>query len=296
MPVAAAMLVETWGHHAWVIRLLALGALLGVAGIVATIVRIETASATLALASAGLVLTGLVAVGGQPGAAGPESLMLALVLAAFLSLRTIPGARGAALAALLVSAACLTQHQAIGFAVAALVYLALEGRLRLSVFVLGMALFGGGAYVLLSHLLGPWFNFYAWDVPVRSVSFAPVRMLEHLGGHVVGTLGTLTLATVVSLALPAHDWRRLWLSMSAAALTVGLIASQTSSGVPLAAVATATALALIGPIAMKHVTGHLSAWPGSKRMGGESVMLAALALQFVALFARISPPTLLAGG
>ena len=34
---------------------------------------------------------------------------------------------------------------------------------------LGMALFLGGGYVALSHYLGPWFNYYAWDLPVRSL-------------------------------------------------------------------------------------------------------------------------------
>lgn len=298
LPMAAVGLSDALGSHVWLIRLLSLVALLGVAGIIAAIVRVETGNATLAVASAGLLLAGFAALGGQPGAASPEPLMLVLVLAAFLSLRAIPGVGGAVIAALLVSAACFTQQQAIGFAAAVVLCLAFQGRSRLVAYVLGMALFGGGGYALLSRALGPWFNFYAWDVPVRSLQFAPIRLMDHLGGELLGTLGALTLATVLGLALPPQPWRGpggLWLWMSLAALAAGLFATQSGPTAPLAALTSVAALALIGPMAMKSVTGHLSAWPGSGRMGGESVMLMALALQFVALFTRLSPTRLLAG-
>jgi hypothetical protein len=36
---------------------------------------------------------------------------------------------------------------------------------------------------------------------------------------------------------------------------------------------------------VQRVTQHLSNWPGGSRMGGQAVVLAALALQFVTLFA-----------
>jgi len=40
------------------------------------------------------------------------------------------------------------------------------------------------------------------------------------------------------------------------------------------------------------VTRHLAAWPGSSRMGGQTVVLAALALQFLMLLSSASPALL----
>jgi hypothetical protein len=207
LPIATLVLVDTMGRHLWLIRMMTLIALLGVAGIVAAIVHIETGNWTLSLAAPGLMLAGYVALGGQPGMAGPEPLMLALVLAGFLSLRTIPGAWGAAIGALLITVACFTHQRAVGFAAAAMLYLAIEGRSRLTAYALAFGALGGGGYVLVSHVLGPWFNFYAWDVPIRTLEFAPTRLLDFLGRDLIGTLGAMTLAAVLGLALPSQPWR-----------------------------------------------------------------------------------------
>jgi hypothetical protein len=40
---------------------------------------------------------------------------------------------------------------------------------------------------------------------------------------------------------------------------------------------------------MQRITGHLSAWPGSTRLAGRGVVLAALALQFVVFLSCVSP-------
>ncbi|MEO5616197.1 MAG: hypothetical protein ABIS67_00350, partial [Candidatus Eisenbacteria bacterium] len=45
------------------------------------------------------------------------------------------------------------------------------------------------------------------------------------------------------------------------------------------------ALAIVGPISAQRVTQHLAAWPGSSRLGGQAVVMAALVLQFVMLLA-----------
>lgn len=298
LPVAVQMLVDTWGPRLWPIRLLTLIALLGVAGIIATIVHVETGSRTLGIAGAGLMLAGYLALGGQPGVAAPEPLMLAMVLAGLLSLRAMGGAWGAIIAATVVSVACFTDQQAVAFAAAGGLYLAFEGRGRLTPYLLVIALVGGGGYLLLSRVLGPWFNFYAWDVPVLSLQFAPARLLDYLGRELLGTLGGLTLAAILGLALPPEPWRGpsgVWMCMAAAALGAGLIATQVAGGTPNASLTSISALALIGPIAMRQVTKHLSAWPGSNRLGGESVLFAILALQFMTLFAHFSPVRALAG-
>lgn len=298
LPIAALIFLDTFGQHLGLLRLLALITLLGVAGIVASVVHVETGSWALAVAAPGLLLAGFVTLGGQPGIAGPEPLMLALVMAGFLSLRSIPGAWGAMIAGLMLSVACFTQQQAVGFAAAGLVYLVIEGRRRAGAFALVLGVVGGGGYAVLSRLLGPWFNFYAWDVPLRSLQFAPGRILDYLGGDLLGTLGALMLAALLGLALPSRPWRGpggLWVCLSAAALVAGLVATQRTAGAPDATLTTVTALALIGTMALKFVTGHLAAWPGSTRLNDESVLFVALALQFVALLARLSPERLLGG-
>jgi hypothetical protein len=297
LPVASLMFVQTLGPRLWVIRMLAMIALLGVAVIVASIIHLETDSWTLAGAGAGLTLAGYVALGGQPGAALPEPLMLALVLSGFLSMRTIQGTWGAGIAALLISVACFTQQHAIWFAAAGFLYLVYEHRRRQGIFLLGIAVLGAGGYLVLSQLLGPWFNFYAWDVPMRSLQFDPARLVAFMGNQLLGTLGALTLAAVFGLALPPEPWRGpggLWMCMTAAAVALGLMATQ-AGGTTVAALTIVTALALIGPIAMQLVTGHLSAWPGSTRMTGEGVLFVAIGLQFVMLFARLIPMGLLGG-
>jgi hypothetical protein len=295
-PLASLMFVETWGARLWVIRLMAMIALLGVAAIVASIVHLETDSWTLAVAGAGLTLAGYLAVGGQPGVAAPEPLMLALVLSGFLAMRTIHGTWGAGIAALLIAVACFTQQLAAGFAVAAFLYLALERRRRQGIYLLGIGLLCGGGYLLLSQVLGPWFNFYAWDVPLRSLQFSPARLLVFFGDELLGTLGALTLAAVFGLALPPEPWRGpggLWMCMTVAAVGLALAATQGSEATG-AALTIVAALALMGPIAMKLVTAHLSAWPGSTRMGGEGILFVALGLQFVMIFARLAPMRLFA--
>ena len=45
---------------------------------------------------------------------------------------------------------------------------------------------------------------------------------------------------------------------------------------------------VLGPISMQKITRHLSAWPGSTRLGGEGVVLAGLSLQFFMFFSRLS--------
>ena len=68
-------------------------------------------------------------------------------------------------------------------------------------------------------------------------------------------------------------------------LAAGLIATQTTSFGSATLIPSLVMLALVGPISMLRVTGHLSAWPGSTRMSGQGVVLTALTLQFIMFFA-----------
>jgi len=76
--------------------------------------------------------------------------------------------------------------------------------------------------------------------------------------------------------------------MGFATVGAGLIATQSSFAGPQVLVPIVVLLALLGPISMQKITRHLSAWPGSTRLGGEGVVLAGLSLQFFMFFSRLS--------
>jgi hypothetical protein len=186
------------------------------------------------------------------------------------------------------TAALFTSPQSTWFIAAALVALALDARQRLLVFSLVLAILAGGGYVLFSKLWGPWFNAAAWGDPVRALSWNFSAPLEYVGGDLLGRLGVLTLAAVLSFALPTAPWRGkggLWTLMGIAALAEGLAGTQTSGWDAGSLAPSVITLAVLGPVSMQRVLGHLSSWPGSKRLAGQGLMLTALSLQFVMFFA-----------
>lgn len=290
VPLVAAVLFDAFGAHVMWLRTVSLLAILGLAVGVMAAVHEETSNRTLATASAGLLLVGYGLLAGNPATARPEPLMLVLALGGGLALRSMPGAAGGLIAALMLSAACFTHAQGAWFAVAAFIYLTREDRGRLVPYTLGMAVFYGGGHLALSHVLGPWFNYHAWDLPLRSLRFDAPAMLHFVGGQLLGTLGVLTVMTVFSFALPTRPWlgpSGLWSCLGIAALGAGLLATQSVAPEPQALAICVVALALVGPIAMHRVSQHLSAWPDSSRLAGEGVVVVALVLQFVAMFSGV---------
>lgn len=294
-PLVAAVLVDALGPRFWGLRAIALLSTLLLAVLAMVIVHEETDNRTLGAASGCLILAGYGLMVGNPAVARPEPLMLVLALGGCLALRVMPGATGGLVASLMLSAASFTHPQAVWFAVAALVYLTLEDRGRLVPYTLGLGLFLGGGYLLLSRALGPWFNYHAWDLPVRSLRFDGPGLMRFVGSWLLGTLGVLTVTTVLSFALPTRTWRGpggLWACVGVAAIAAALLATQSSAPEPQALAICVVALALVGPISMHRVSQHLSSWPDSTRMAGEGMLLLVLVLQFVALFSAV-PPALL---
>lgn len=288
LPLAAAPLAQTFGPEAWQPRAVVLIAMLLVALLVLFVARLETASWTLAASSVGFMALGLNLLAAPPGLAHPEPLMTLLVLAGFLALRLSSGRTGAMLSAVALSAAFFTDPQAAWFAAAAIFALRLEDRRRLLAFALVLAVLVGGLHVLLSRTLGPWFNWGAWGDPVRALRWNSAAPLQLVGGDLLGRLGVLTFATVLSFALPTAPWRGkggLWVCMGVAAAAAALAATQTNGFGGSSLVPSLVVLAFVGPLSMQRVTGHLSSWPGSSRMGGQGVVLTALVLQFVMFFA-----------
>lgn len=288
LPLAVTPLVRTFGAEPWAPRVVALLAIVLTGMLIFFIVRLETSNWTLAVTSVGFMALGFNLLAAPPGIARPELLMLLFVILAFYTLRMTEGLGGAMLAAVPLAAAFFTDAQALWYIAAALVALRLDDKERLLAFVLVLGILVGGGHALLSRQLGPWFNFIAWGDPLRSVHWNPAGPLQFVGSDLLGKLGVLTLATVLSFALPTAPWRGkggLWLCMGMAALAAGLTATQMAGFGPAALIPSMIVLAMVGPLSIQRVTGHLSAWPGSSRLGGQGVVLTALALQFLMFFA-----------
>ncbi|MGH7534241.1 MAG: hypothetical protein ACREMG_01510, partial [Gemmatimonadales bacterium] len=234
-PLVAAVLVDALGPNLLWLRLISLLSIAALAVLVMAVVQEETENRTLAVASGSIMLAGYALLAGNPAGARPEPLMLLLSLGGGLALRSMPGAAGGLIAALMLSVACFTHVQAAWFVAAAFIYLTREDRGRLVPFTLGLAVFLAGSFVLLSHFLGPWFNYYAWDLPIHSVRFDGPGLLGFIGGQLLGTLGVLTVMTVLSFALPTRPWRGpggLWPCIGLAAVAASLLATQSATPEP----------------------------------------------------------------
>jgi len=294
-PLIAAVVVAVLGPNILWLRLVSLLAVLALAVLAMVVVQEETKNRTLAIGSGSIMLAGYALLAGNPADARPEPLMLLLSVGGGLALRSMPGLAGGLIAALMLSVACFFHAQGVWFAAAALIYLTREDRGRLVPFTLGLGVLLAGGFVLFSQILGPWFNYYAWDLPIRSLRFDGPGLLNFIGSRLLGTLGVLTVMTVLSFALPTRPWRGpggLWPCIGLAAVAASVLATQSASPEPQALAICVAALSLVGPISMHRVAQHLSVWPDSTRMAGEGAVLVALLLQFVALFAGI-PPALL---
>jgi hypothetical protein len=237
------------------------------------------------------VLAGYGLLVGQPEVARSEIVMMALALGAFFALRTIRGVTGAVACAVLLTVAWMVHAQAVWFVAAAMFYLAYEERPRFITFTASVIVLCGGGYMALSALLGPWFNYNAWDGLVQSMRFNPGELVRYAGDQLLGRLGILTMAVVLSCSLPTAPWLGpggMWWSMGFATVGAGLIATQSAFAGPQTLVPIVVLLAILGPVSMQKITRHLSAWPGSSRLGGEGVVLAGLSLQFFMFFSKLS--------
>jgi len=291
-PFLVSLLMPTFGTGLWLPRLLSLLAALAAVALVIRIVQAECLDWTLAVASGGLMLAGYALLAGGPGVARPEPIMLLLVLAGYWTLRFTHGFTGVVVAVVVFAAASLTQLTAVWFTAAAGVSQAFDERKRLVAFALGVALVHGGGYAMLSQLWGPWFNDATWNALLRTLQFDPLGLLHYAGDALLGKLGVLTLTIVLSFALPNPAWRArggIWLYLGIAMVGAGLLATQSTRVGPQALIPTVTVLALIGPLSMQRVMKHLATWPGSTRLAGQGVVLAALALQFFMLLSSLPP-------
>jgi len=216
--------------------------------------------------------------------------MLMFVVAGFTTLRFSKGTWGALLTALWLSAACFTHVSALWFVAAMIFYVVSEQHRPLMVLLPALAVLLGAGQILMSRGLGQWFNFYAWDLPFSSLHFAPSQLLYFMGNQVLGKLGVLVVAALISLALPTPPWRGLrgvWMCMGVSALVAGLVASQNPGAGTELLLPGVIVLTLLGSISIHSVTIQLATRPGATRGDGRGIVLAALALQFLVFFATL---------
>lgn len=293
LPAIAALGTALFGGSPAVPRILTLASMIAAAWWLASILRRETSSWTYGVAGAGLLLAGYGLLGGPFGVARPEPLMLLLLLAGGDALLRGHGTAGAMWAGLLVSFAALAHGAALAVAALVLIHLTTQSRAQGLGFVAALALGYAGAHVALSLHAGPWYNHDAYDAVILGMAPDPLGLLRHLGQTLLGPLNVLALTTLMAFALPVKPWQGpggTWICIGGGLLLVAVLATQSPASGPAAALLSAMALALVGPLCMQRVTRHLAAWPGSTRMSGQSMVLAALALQFVALASRVPPP------
>jgi hypothetical protein len=274
------------GPELWLLRLIALLATLGTACLVARAVKAETHSTLFAMVAVGLLVAAFAATGSRLDVGRPEALAWFLALAGLSTLRFTTGRLGACAAALLLALAFFTAAHTGWFAIAALLHVSLNDRPRRLAFACSVVAACAGGVLLLARVLGPWWAFYAWDLPLHLVHPDRVRLSAVIGTGLAGTLTPLALPVLMAAALPASLWHGrsgvwLWAVVGgAAAAIVGAIEpAAISPGLGPVVVA----LVIAGPIALVRVVSHLAAWPGSGRAGRSWVLHAILLLQFFPL-------------
>ncbi len=279
-------LARAFGPDFWQPRLVLLLSSLGVAALAFLVVRRETRSTTHALAGAAIYLFGLGIAGGHYDVARPDSFMLFLAMAGLTVLRLTTSARGAAAAGLLLATAFFAKQHAAWLALAALAHVAVNDRKRLLPFA--VAVVGGcaGGYALLSAWLGPWFTFYTWDVPTGWSQVSPGRLQTYLGDRLVGTMGPLAFAAVLSLFVLERPWHGpagLWTWTGLGALCTGVMATLDPGSFQHTFIPTIVALAVAGPIFVDRLSRRMADTGFLPPARAEALGTLLLCLQFLPL-------------
>lgn len=272
----------------WQVRALGFGAAFLAAILVALIVQMECGSWILALAAGSFALIAQGFLTSTGTLARPQSLMLALVLLAVMTIRYLPSVFGALLGAIPFAAAIFVDPQAAWFAVGAAFSLALEHNRRYATFALSMGVLVAAGWVALSHFEGPWFNFNAWDGPILSMRWSAFDPLRFLGDHLLRTLGVWTIAALLSFAMSTEPWSGrggLWMCLALSGLIGGLVSTQSRAFGADALLPSIVVLSLLGPIMVQRVTLHLASWGDPDLPGGANVVYVAVLLQFSAVLA-----------
>jgi hypothetical protein len=284
--LVASALVSVFGAHFWILRLLASTATLLIAWLVGFAVRRETKSPLLGMVAAGLWLGAFAATGARFDLGRPDTWSWAWSIAALVTLRFTRGDVGAAAAALLMTVALSCSLLNSVFALAALIHLAVNDRPRLAAHGLTLAVLAAGAWMGLSRVLGPWFTFYTWRLPLHQLVHGAPRIGQWARLGLVDFLGPVAVSCLLASALPTPQWRGptgVWIWAALGGVAATLVGALGPPGMSAGLGPAAATLAIAGPVALARVVKHVATWPGSERAGRMWALHAVLLVQFVAL-------------
>src|SRR5207248_3937686 len=128
--------------------------------------------------------------------------------------------------------------------------------------------------------------YYVWDVPAHWSEPNPQRIQHYLGPGMFGMLGPLTVASILSLALPFRPWRGpsgLWAWVGLGALGTGLLATLDPSAWHHVFIPSMVALAVLGPISYDRLANHFVAAEPRAADRARGVAYLLLSLQFIPL-------------
>lgn len=288
MPLFAtvsSLLARIWGPEFWEPRAVAFGASILLSILMAIVVFAETKRPTLAIAAPGIFLMGFSFNGAAYDIARPDSLMLLFTFSGLATLRFTRGLGGAIGAAVLLALGFFTKQHSILFSIAALGYLVFHDRKRALPFGVAIVALTAGTYAVLTAWLGEWFRVYTWSIPRGWSQFAPVRIEAYLGKNLFGTLGVLSVGSLLSLGAAERPNERvaLWYWMGLAAVGTGLMATLDPYAYHHLFMPSMVGMCFLGPIALERVARQLDSGGSSGRGWGMVVVHLALFAQFVAL-------------
>lgn len=277
------LLARILGVDFWVGRLVSTLAATGLAALMFGIVKRETGSRLLGLASGAIFLWGQGVLAGGYDLVRSDPLMLCFAFSGLATLRFGRGRWSAVAAGLLVAAAFFTKQHGLLFGLAVLPWLWRCDRPRLLPFALSLALGAGLTFALLRLWLGPWFVFYVYDVPSHWSQFGRVRTLDFVRLRLLGQFSPLTLAMILGPARRARPWDEpvsFWWWAALGGIGCGALAMLDPYAYFHVLMPVLAGLAVVGPIAVHRL---LLDDPGLPAGRGWSLASAVLLCEFVLL-------------
>jgi len=286
-----AIIGHIFGVDFWNGRIVSYFATLGVTGLIAYNVGRETKDKRWGVIAGGLYLMGYgVASGGHFDAIRPDSLMLCFALSGLTLLRWRQGTASTVTAALIMVLGFFTKQHGMWFIFVAMIHLLVNERHRLAPFALVAIAGCVGGYGGLSVWLGPWFNFYTWNVPAHWSELSPLRIKLYIGDGLLGHLGPLMVPALLGLGVGEPPWRGrsgLWAWVLVGGLGTGLLATLDPHAWRHVFMPTFLTLCLAGPLALARLESEftrLSPNAGARASVAVSILLAC---QFIPLIYSI---------
>lgn len=286
-----ALLGHFFGVDFWTGRIVSFLATLGVASLIGYNLARETADRRWGVIAGGLYLMGYgVASGGHFDAIRPDSLMLCLSLGGLTLLRWRDGLANTMLAAFIMVLGFFTKQHGMWFLMVAMVHLLVNERHRLLPFAAVGIIGCAGGYGLLSLWLGPWFNFYTWNIPAHWSEISPLRIKMYIGDGLLGHLGPLMVPTLLALGVGEPPWRGrsgIWTWVLLGGLGTGLLATLDPHAWRHVFMPTFLTLCIAGPLALARLEAEFRRVSPTAAARASVAVSLLLACQFIPLIYSI---------